>query len=236
MAVFYATLTIACAAAVLINHTLGVFEIRRERDRALIAEQAAKAAAEGERRANAGLAATNAELAAEQVKVQARFDMAMKAIALFHTGVSEDMLLKNPEFEGLRTKLLKEAAGFYADLETLLAGQTDAKSRKTLAEGYFQLGLLTDKIGDKKEALAVHRKALALRRELAAAEGADVETRLDVARSLNEVGELLGATGDRAGRWRRLRSKGLWPSGWRRNTRPTRSGPSWPMPTSASGS
>jgi tetratricopeptide (TPR) repeat protein len=39
--------------------------------------------------------------------------------------------------------------------------------------------------------LAVHRKALALRRELAAAEGADVETRLDVARSLAAVGELL---------------------------------------------
>src|SRR6185437_16132508 len=110
---------------------------------------------------NAGLAAKNTELASEQAKVQARFDMAMKAIALFHTGISEDMLLKNPKFEGLRTKLLKEAAGFYADLEKLLAGQTDAKSRKTLADGYFQLAELTDKIGSKPEALAAHRKALA---------------------------------------------------------------------------
>jgi tetratricopeptide (TPR) repeat protein len=150
-------------------------------------------------RARADLAAKNAALAEEQAKVQARFELAQKAIALFHTGVSEDMLLKNAEFEELRTKLLKEAAGFYADLERLLAGQTDAKSRQALAEGYFQLAELTDKVGSKPEALAVHRKALALRRELAAAEGADVETRLDVARSLNNVGELLKATGDFAG-------------------------------------
>jgi serine/threonine-protein kinase len=151
-------------------------------------------------RARADLAAKNAELRDEQAKVQARFDMAAKAIALFHTGVSEDMLLKNAEFKELRTKLLKEAAGFYADLEKLLAGQTDAKSKKALAAAYFQLGELTDKIGDMKEALAVHRKALALRRELAAAEeGADGETRLDVARSLEKVGELLRETGDPAG-------------------------------------
>jgi tetratricopeptide (TPR) repeat protein len=141
----------------------------------------------------------NAGLAAEQAKVQARFDLAVKAIETFHTGVSEDMLLKNPEFKELRTKLLKESAGFYADLEKLLAGQTDAKSRKALAVAYFQLGELTDKIGSSVDALAVHRKALALRRELAAAEGADVETRLDVARSLEKVGRLLRAMGDDIG-------------------------------------
>jgi tetratricopeptide (TPR) repeat protein len=50
-----------------------------------------------------------------------------------------------------------------------------------------------------KDALAVHRQALALRRELAAAAGADVETRLDVARSLYEVGWMLQMTGDNAG-------------------------------------
>jgi serine/threonine-protein kinase len=149
--------------------------------------------------ARADLAAKNAELADEQAKVQARFELAQRAIALFHTGVSEDLLLKNEQFKELRTKLLKEAAGFYSDLEKLLAGQTDAKSRKLLAEGYFQLGELTDKIGSKPEALATHRQALALRRELAAAEGADVETRLDVARSLGQVGLLLSNTGDPGG-------------------------------------
>jgi tetratricopeptide (TPR) repeat protein len=136
------------------------------------------------------------ELADERARVQARFAMAVRAIETFHTGVSEDALLKNAEFKELRTNLLKQAAGFYADLEKLLAGQTDAKSRKVLAAAYFQLAELMDRIGDKKEALAVHRKALALRRELAAAEGADVEARLEVVRSLRAQGLVLWSTGD----------------------------------------
>jgi tetratricopeptide (TPR) repeat protein len=152
-----------------------------------------------QRQANRQLEAKNAALAEQQAEVEARFQMAQKAIATFHTGVSEDFLLKNEQFKELRTKLLKEAAGFYSDLEKLLAGKTDAKSRKLLAEGYFQLGDLTTKIGDQKEALAVQRKALALRRELAAAPTADVETRLEVARSLQAVGNLLRSTGDTAG-------------------------------------
>jgi tetratricopeptide (TPR) repeat protein/tRNA A-37 threonylcarbamoyl transferase component Bud32 len=152
-----------------------------------------------QRQANADLAAKNAELATEHAKVEARFELAQKAIALFHTGISEDALLRNPQFTELRKKLLREAATFYTDLEKLLAGETDAKSRKALAAAYFQLGELTDKIGTKPDALAIHRKALAVRRELAAAEGADVETRLDVARSLRAEGILLYYTGDPAG-------------------------------------
>jgi tetratricopeptide (TPR) repeat protein len=180
---------------------------RRKRRRLVIGAAAALAlAAVGglaavlavQRRANADLAAKNTELAEQQAEVEARFQTAQKAIATFHTGVSEDFLLKNAEFKELRAKLLKEAADFYAELEKLLAGKTDAKSRKLLADGYFQLAELTDKIGDKKEALAVHRQALALRRELAAAEGADVETRLDVARSLHAVGVLLQGAGSPA--------------------------------------
>src|SRR5262249_33503905 len=80
----------------------------------------------------------NQALRVANEKVEARFELAQKAIKTFHTGVSEEALLKNPEFKQLRTKLLKEAAGFYADQEKLLAGQTDAKSRKALAASYFE--------------------------------------------------------------------------------------------------
>jgi tetratricopeptide (TPR) repeat protein len=152
-----------------------------------------------QRRANADLTVKNIALAEEQAKVQARFELAQKAIATFHTGVSEDLLLKNPQFQALQTKLLKEAAGFYGDLEQLLAGQTDPRSRHALAAAYSELGGLTEKIGSQADALAVHRRALALRRELAAAPGADVEARLEVARSLRSVANLLDATGDTAG-------------------------------------
>ncbi len=57
-----------------------------------------------QRQANAELANKNAELADEQAKVQARFDTAVKAIETFHTGVSEDALLKNPQFKELDAK------------------------------------------------------------------------------------------------------------------------------------
>jgi tetratricopeptide (TPR) repeat protein len=152
-----------------------------------------------QRRANADLAEKNNELADERAKVEQRFKLAQKAIAKLHTGVSEDMLLKSDQFKELRTQLLKDAAGFYGDLEKMLEGEADPKSRRLLAEGYFQLAQLTLQIGSRTEALALHHKALAVRRELAAAAGADVETRLDVARSLGAIAGVLVLTGDADG-------------------------------------
>ncbi len=137
-----------------------------------------------------------AELEDARAKVEKRFELAQKAIATFHTDVSEDMLLKNAEFKELRTKLLKKAAGFYDDLKNLLERHTDAKSRKARAAAYFQLAGLTGDIGSIPEALAMHRKVLAIRRELAAVKGAEVETRLNVARSLLALGSLLHRSGD----------------------------------------
>src|SRR5262245_17368109 len=103
-----------------------------------------------ETKASTALAAANVQLVDEQAKVQARFELAQKAIATFHTGVSEDMLLKIDQLKELRTRLLKEAAGFYADLKNLLAGQTDTRSRRALAAGIFELAELTDKIGSQQ--------------------------------------------------------------------------------------
>ena len=133
---------------------LGRLAERRKRRRLVIAAAAVLAAA-----VIGGLTAVlavqrraNAELAREQAKVQARFELARKAIAAFHTGVSEDVLLKNDQFTELQARLLKEAARFYRDLEKLLEGQTDARSRRLLAAGYYELAGLTAKIGSKSEA------------------------------------------------------------------------------------
>jgi serine/threonine protein kinase/tetratricopeptide (TPR) repeat protein len=159
-----------------------------------------------QRRANSNLAVANRELAAkndaldiERAKVEQRFDMARKAIAAFHTTIDQQPELSNEAFRPLRKTLLGAAAGFYRELETLLADQTDAKSRSALADGYFRLGELTSKIGDKSEALAVYRKALALRRELAVAPGADTDAQLTVAAALMKVGSVLADTGDPTG-------------------------------------
>ena len=48
--------------------------------------------------------------------MQARYDLAVDAIKTFHTGVSEDFLLKQDQFKELRDRLLKSAADFYGKL------------------------------------------------------------------------------------------------------------------------
>jgi serine/threonine-protein kinase len=149
--------------------------------------------------ANLRVTKSNADLKAANERERQRFDMAMEAIKLFHGEVSEDLLLKEKEFQGLRSKLLKGAAEFYGKMERLLEGQSDLPSRAALGRAYFELGTLTGEIGNQAEALAVHRKALAVRRELASRPGSDDAAVLDVVRSLSAVGERLYATGDIAG-------------------------------------
>jgi tetratricopeptide (TPR) repeat protein len=152
-----------------------------------------------EARANADLATKNAELAAANKRERERFNLAADAIGLFTGDVSEDLLLKQKEFAALRSKLLKGAVDFYGKLEAQLKDQNDPESQAVLARAYFELGELTDEIGSKTEALEVHRKALAIRRTMAAASGADMETRFDLTRSLRSLGRLLEDTDDLAG-------------------------------------
>ncbi len=109
-------------------------------------------------RANAGLVDANTQRATGKRRPAggqraraARFNLAMDAVGLFTGEVSEDLLLKEKPFEGLRTKLLHGEAGFYGKLEGLLKGQNDWASRAALGRAYDKLGELTDKIGSKPE-------------------------------------------------------------------------------------
>ena len=152
--------------------------------------------------ANTALNEANAELTESRAaKVQARYDLAVDAIKTFHTGVSEDFLLKEEKFKELRNRLLKSAADFYGKLGALLGKETDLASRRALAQANFELADLTDKVGRKEDALAAHRAVLAAREALAAEPGADVEAKVDVGRSLTAVAGLLRSDRqDRRGR------------------------------------
>jgi eukaryotic-like serine/threonine-protein kinase len=149
-------------------------------------------------RANTALAAANADLTAANTKVQARYNLAVDAIKTFHTGVSEDFLLKQNQFKELRDRLLKSAADFYDKLSALLGNEADDASRRALAAANFELADLTDKVGRKEEALARHRAVLAARKALASGPEADVETSADVGRSGTAVGTLLEGIGKTA--------------------------------------
>ena len=149
-----------------------------------------------QQRANAELKLKNEALVAERAKVEQRFDMARKAIASFHTTLEEQPELGNEVFRSLRTKLLGSAAEFYRELEDLLAEEPDRKSRAALAESFFQLAELTNKIGDLAQSAAIYRKALVLRQELTAGPGADREANLAVSLTLRRLGGTLLAIGD----------------------------------------
>ena len=110
----------------------------------------------------------NADLKAANERERARFALAQDAIRTFYTGVSEDLLLKQKEFDTLRTKLLRGAREFYQRLEGLLEGHKDRESRLALGRAYRDVGELTDLIGSREEALAAHQRALGLFEEVVA--------------------------------------------------------------------
>ena len=129
----------------------------------------------------------NRELLLANQREHERFDLAMKAIGTFHTGVSEDFMLRGKEFTDQRTKLLGEARGFYRELEVLLRGQTDRPSREALGRAYFEVGRLTARIDSADKALEDHRRALLVRESLAASPDATPQSRADLAASLREI-------------------------------------------------
>jgi serine/threonine-protein kinase len=169
-------------AIVLAEQTRARFELKAKNDQLIVA--------------NEEITKANANLLAASERERARFNLAIDAVKLFHGEVTQDLLLKQKQFEGLRTKLIQGAAEFYGKLEEMLRDQTDPSSRASLGQCYYELGELTNAIGSKPAALAVHRKALAVRRALANDLGPDAGTQTEFARSLIAVGTLHWAIGE----------------------------------------
>lgn len=136
---------------------------------------------------NAELAGKNAELAAANRRVEARFALAEDAIRTFHTGVSEDFMLKEKSLTPLRRKLLASARSFYTRLEGELQGRSDRASRTALARAYRAIARLTFEVDSIQEGLAAHRQGLALQRALAAEDGAGPDATADLAEMLLEM-------------------------------------------------
>jgi serine/threonine-protein kinase len=142
--------------------------------------------------ANSKVTRANAELAASNERERARFALAQEAIRTFHSGVSEDVLLKQEEFKALRTKLLRGAREFYRKLEGLLQGHEDRNSRFALGQAYFEVGELTRLLDSIAEAEGVFRRALAIFEALGRENPADTQARRAHARGLRSLGITLG--------------------------------------------
>jgi eukaryotic-like serine/threonine-protein kinase len=173
-----------------------VLEVQRRANRVLMAK-------------NNDVDQANTELTRSRAAVQERYELAADAIKTFHTGVSEDFLLKQNQFKALRDRLLRSASHFYGRLSALLDKGTDVASRWALADSNFELAELTNKVGDKAAALAAHRAVLAAREALAAEPGSGSGILVEVCKSLAamaELFEMMGKTHDAVTACRRSES------------------------------
>src|SRR5262249_45750450 len=121
---------------------------------------------------------------AARAEAQARLALAREAIKTYYTGVSEDMLLKEPQMKALRDKLLKSALDFYKRLQELLKDNPDPQAQADLAEAYDRVGGITRMVGSDEDARQAHQRALVIRERLAAAYPANDEYQRALAVSL----------------------------------------------------
>jgi serine/threonine-protein kinase len=194
-------LVTAAAAAVLVALAgLGtVLAVQRGSNRALAAKNADLDRANTRlREAIQQKDAANTALGEANGRVLARFDLAREAIRSFKAGVEEEEALKEDRLRPLRDKLLGSARRFYDRLGELLRGQSDASSKAVLAESYAELGELIGRIGQRPEALEAYKKAVTIRRELAA-DVAGASARVEFAKALNALGWEAHQLGDHAG-------------------------------------
>jgi eukaryotic-like serine/threonine-protein kinase len=138
----------------------------------------------------------NRALVVANERERARFELTLEAIKTFHGEVSEDLLLREKQFDGLRNRMLMSATDFYRRLEELLKVQADERSRAALGEAYHDVGELTAKIGSQPLALAALKRGLELRLALAHDPGASPATIRNAGESLIKVGDIQEATGD----------------------------------------
>ena len=152
-------------------------------------------------RARGDLARKNAALDMQRGRAEAREAQAIAAVKQFGDVIAnEPELKKTPALEGLRKRLLNEPLAFFRALREQLQSDRDTRpeSLQRLAQAGFDLGSLTNEIGDKQDALIAYREALAIQRKLADANPSVTEFQSDLASSHYNIGNLLSETGQPA--------------------------------------
>lgn len=179
----------AVALVAVVGGTGATIGVQANANRALLAKNQELTVAYGRE------AKVNAELAAANERVEQRYNLAMDAIKTFHTGVSEDFLLKEPRFQSLRDRLLETAGEFYQKLGAVLETSGDTESKRALLASNFELAELDLKLGRREDALALHRRVLAAREALAGQPGASHQLKVEASRSMRALIDLLKQSG-----------------------------------------
>jgi serine/threonine protein kinase len=175
VAVFLTTLSAAAVAAVLFNHTIGLYQIRRERDRALAAEQVAQAERD---RAEAARALADRN-----------FQKARTAVEDYLQKVADNPELKNnPNSHGLRKQLLTAALPFFE--EFVQQKSDDPAVRFDQGQAYARLARVRGDVGEREAAIRDYTSARNIYTTLAAEFPAVPEYRFQLASSHDGLGHL----------------------------------------------
>jgi serine/threonine-protein kinase len=154
----------------------------------------------------AALAIKNRELVAANAKVQARYDLAVDAIKTFHTGVSEDFLLKEDQFKEIRLVAGKPGKA-EAECRMALAifreladeNPDDAIVRDGVASSLVYLGNAVRSVGRPAEARSEYERAIALLEQPVQQNSASAWHRYMFACALRRRGLILRDLGDLVG-------------------------------------
>ncbi len=132
------------------------------------------------------IAVDNANLAEQ------RFQLNRVAVDRYFTEVSEADLLDEPGLQPLREKLLKLAKDYYAQF--VEERRNDPAVRADLARSLGRLARISSDLKDPREAIGLHRQALPIFQELAAARPIDPAPHADVAATWYELSKLYRQT------------------------------------------
>ncbi len=129
----------------------------------------------------------------QQARAHDRETLAIDAVRRYGDVVRTTPELKNnAALAELRATLLKEPQAFFKSLRDRLQAdrETSPDSLARLAAASFELGHLTDEIGDKEDALRAYEESRAIRERLAREEPAVIGFQSDLATALNNIGIL----------------------------------------------
>jgi tetratricopeptide (TPR) repeat protein len=147
---------------------------------------------------NTELAKTNKLLDQQRSRAAAREQQAIDAVKRFCDAVTNEPRLKNsPELEELRKRLLKEPLEFFKSLREQLQADHDTRPEVLfrLAGAAFELGMLTNEVGDKQDALRAHEEALSINERLARKNPSVTEFQRNLGQCKVEIGRLFWETG-----------------------------------------
>lgn len=113
---------------------------------------------------NRKLTAANTQVSKAKQIAERQFDLAVKAIGQYHTGVTSDFLLGQTEFQELRNSLIVGPRDFYRELLAIQKDVDDPtyEQRLALVESHIQLGVLASDVNDQQAALAEYETVLEL--------------------------------------------------------------------------